>query len=289
MSGIAGGDRSDITFGIALTTDPTRARHQLDLFCRALEAATGFSVAAAPMWHYRRLLEAMDSGEVTHAWLPPILAMRATAKGRITPLALPVRNGVSTYCTALFCRQESPYVSASELLGVKAAWVDRQSAAGYLIIRAALRAQGVKLDDAFGADMFLGAHDAVARAVLDGDAEVGATFIHLDPPDAPRLEDAKVLRAGWGGADVRILAHAGPIPSDLVASNRSVAPELTKRVQRALVDQEHPELRASAKALLSADAFVRPAPEHLAPLAKLLEGLEDETGSDRGMSLMPGR
>ena len=47
---------------------------------------------------------------------------------------------------------------------MRAAWVDRQSASGYVFIRAALRAKGVSLVDAFHEDLFLRSHAEVARA-----------------------------------------------------------------------------------------------------------------------------
>jgi phosphonate transport system substrate-binding protein len=299
-----------IRVGIALAGGPTRA--QLDAFCWALASATGFEVAAVGLWYYRRLLAAMDVGDVDVAWLPPILAAQAVSNGFATPLALPVRGGVAAYSTALFARQDGPIQSLGDLTGVRAAWVDRQSASGYLLIRAHLRTLGVDLDRAFRSEVFSGSHDAVTRAVIDGDADVGASFFHVGaggaptraerpatdpglgamlrsptgaPPARPSAPGAKAalrpepsspetLRAGWGDARVRILAHAGPIPSDVIAANSRLDAAIMERVQRALTEARQRSLREASWALLGAEGFVAPSPGHLDPLLKLLPGLD---------------
>jgi phosphonate transport system substrate-binding protein len=263
---------SKLCVGIALTTDPGTTRQLLDEFCRALAVATGAEVTARGMWHYHRLLEALDTGEVDLAWLPPILALNATARRRVIPLVLPVRNGVSAYSTALFTRPDSRIRTIADLDAARAAWVDRQSAAGYQIIRAYLRTRGVDLDRAFCADQFLGAHDAVARAVLDGEADVGATFVYMDP------DGGGIRHAGWGKSPVHIVAHAGPIPSDVIAATIRMPAGVSRLVQRVLVEGGNPELERTARALLGAEGFVAPLPEHLEPLESLLGGL-DEPGA----------
>ncbi len=268
----AGNVPSAICFGIALTTEPAATRARLDELCAALSSVLGLHVVGRGLWHYHRLLESMDAGEVDVGWLPPILALRAAARKRVVPIALPVRGGVASYSTALFTRPGSGITDVRDLAGVRAAWVDRQSAAGYLIIRAHLRALGVDLEHAFAADQFLGAHDAVARAVLDGEADVGATFVHIGAgaPGAPA-----VTRAGWGSAPVRILAHAGPIPSDIIAATTRTPVPVMRALQTCLVAATDQPLRRAAMALLGADEFVVPLREHLEPLTQLLAGMED--------------
>jgi phosphonate transport system substrate-binding protein len=260
--------------GIALTTDPSTTRGLLDEFCFALGEATGLPIVPAGAWHYQHLLQELTEGRMHLVWLPPILALRATVEGRLVPVALPVRGGVSTYRAALFSRAGSPFVTIDDLRGARAAWVHGQSATGYLIIRAQLEAQGVNLKSAFSSDMFLGSHDAVAQAVEDGDADVGATYIY------PAVESGGVRksRAGWGHRAMQLIARSGPIPSDVVAADHRVPADVVERVRAALVGAEHPALCKAAKALLAADAFVAPSAEVLGPLQDLLGGLKGATG-----------
>ena len=263
-----------IAVGIALTTDPERSRGQLEELCRCMGQALGEDVTAHGMWHYHHLLEALASGDLDVLWLPPVLALRATARGLCIPVALPVRHGVSTYSTALFTRPDSKIRTVADLQGVSAGWVDRQSAAGYLIIRALLRSQNVDLDSAFRHEMFLGTHDAVAGAVLDGEVDVGANFVYLDPDASTQTAQ----RAGWGERDVHIICYAGSIPSDIIAVNERMPEEQRQRVQSVLVDASDGEVTRAARKLIGADSFIAPARDHLDSLLEILKNLEDSSG-----------
>ena len=257
--------------GVALTNGSTR--EHVDSFCRALAAATGLDVTGIGLWHYHRLLEAMETGDVDLAWLPPILAAQAAYDGRAIPIAVPVRGGVSSYSTALFVDERSPVRSPHDLVGARAAWVDRQSVSGYLLIRAHLRSLEIMPERAFASDRFLGSHEAVVRAVMEGTADVGATFIHLD--ERPGRREPRILRAGWGDARMRVIAHAGPIPSDVVSASTRLAAADARLVQDALLHGRHAALRAASSALLGADVFVTPVATHLRALALLLPRLEE--------------
>lgn len=261
-----------IAVGIALTTEPERSRVHLDDLCRCLTDNLGERVTAHGMWHYHHLLEALASGELDVVWLPPVLALRATARGHCLPIALPVRHGVSTYSTALFTRPDSPIRSIDDLTRVSAGWVDRQSAAGYLIIRALLKSRGVKLEDAFSREVFMGTHDAVADAVLEGEIDVGATFVYLDPDASTGTPKA----AGWGSRPVHMICYAGSIPSDIIAANQRLPVDVQQRVQGALIGDE--AVASAARKLVGADSFVTPMKDHLDALVAILDNLEEPAG-----------
>jgi len=258
---------SSLGVGIALTTDPQMTRGLLAQFCLALGEATGMRVSPRGVASYGRLIERIQEGDVDLVWLPPIPALRATAEARVTPIALPIRDGESSYRAALFCRHEAPYQKVEDLREVGAAWVDPHSAAGHLIIRAHLEREGFDLTELFGRDLFVGAHAAVADAVVQGRAEVGATYAYF--------EGERVRRAGWGSASVRVLSHAGPIPNDIIAARQGLSSSLVRLVQSALVDVHNQQLRNAARALLNADGFEVPNEAHLAPLRALISGLRD--------------
>jgi phosphonate transport system substrate-binding protein len=246
---------------------PTLA--QLNDFCLALSVTTGVDAIPHGMAHYGELLDKMVAGELELAWLPPVVALRATASGRTLPITLPVRNGTAYYSTALFTRADSPLMSPRDLAGARAAWVDQQSAAGYLVIRGSLRMRGIDLEQAFGESAFYGSHDAVTRAVLAGSTDVGATYVLLDPRrSTPR-------RAGWGDAQVRMLATAGPIPADVLAATIRMPVSTIRTLQRALVAPPNEHMKRAAGALFSAEGFIEADSQHLEPLSSLLAHMED--------------
>jgi phosphonate transport system substrate-binding protein len=269
---------SKLGVGIALTTDPQMTRGLLEQLCIALSGATGLEVEPRGVSSYPQLLEQLAAKEVDIVWLPPIPALRATAQGRVVPIALPVRAGESSYRATLFTRAYGDLRDIDDLVGARAAWVDPQSAAGHLIICAYLKAEGLDLGRAFGENLFVGSHDAVAAAVREGRADVGATYAYFD-------EAGGIKRAGWGSDEVHVIAQVGPIPNDIVAARHGLSSVVLERVQRALVEGKSPELREAARVLLAAEGFAHPTEEHLGPLRLLLAGLQE--ASDQAHSMYP--
>ncbi len=235
-----------------------------------LGAATGLAVEPRSFDGYAELLGAIEAGEIELAWLPPIPALRAIRAGAMAPLALPVRAGSTSFGSALFAREDSRVRNLVDLAAVRAAWVDEQSAAGYVVIRAALRARGIDLRAAFGQELFFGSHDAVVEAVLSGDADVGATHVQFAP------DGAGLSRPGWGARRVRVVALAGPIPGDLLACATHVPAPVRAAVAQALVGGG---AEAAARLLLEAEALVPARPEHAEALGALAAHLEAEEAS----------
>lgn len=253
---------------IAPSSSSSRRLPALDEFCKALSKATGLDVKPYLCDDYHALLAAMQSGDVSFAWLPPIVALRAISIGRALPIALPLRGGVSVFHSALFAQPDSPIKDELDVFGVKAAWVDRESASGYLVIRAALRTRGLGFERAFKEEQFCGSHDGVVRAVLRGEADVGATYVHLGPNE-------EVRRAGWGDAKVKVVSLYGPIPADMIAASSKLPARVISGVQGALIDESLRSLRMASTRLLEADGFIEAESSHLKPLDSLLRYLED--------------
>ena len=244
---------------------PTKGR--LDVLCDALSIAIEVPVVPHAVETYSDLLAGLHWGEIHFAWLPPMIALRAIVRGSATPLCAPVRAGSAWYWTALFVRADSPLEDAKALKGASVAWVDHMSSSGYLVIRASLRSQGIDLGEAFGEERFVGTHDAVVRAVLEGEVDVGASFAHFD--DAGRVRSA-----GWGRNAVKVLKYAGPIPSDVVAVSPHLQPEVAREIGAALTGDGHSNVKKAAAELLDATGFVPVDRAHLEHLEELLSYVE---------------
>ena len=261
-----------IRFGVALSElgrrskrrsseneGPTRA--DLDAFCRELSRATGLDIVAYAAPRYDRLLHRLKAGEVDLAWLSPLVTL-AALRADVSPVALPERGDSAWYWSALFVRADSPRCTLSGLRGAQAFWVDEGSASGYLMMRAALDAEGFDVERDFQSQTFAHSHDAVVSAVLADPNAVGATYLHLDPSGATQ-------RAGWGGAAVTIVKRAGPIPSDVLAASSTLEPSAIAALRRALCESPPAELLAAGQILFRARRFVPAAPAQLAHLRAL--------------------
>ena len=259
---------------IARRTHP--ANPALSDFCRALEIIIGERVAPATLPTYDAIVEAFGSGEVAFSWLPPLLVVKGRRAGALVPVALPVRGGTPVCSSVLFTRTNSSMRRVADLRGARVAWVDPQSATGYVVIRATLQAAGVDLERAFGVDRFVGSHDAVVRAVLSGEADVGATYAYIS------RQRMRVRAAGWGKARVHIIARSDPFPAEVLVAAASLPAASVERLREALVsagEWGHSEVERAARALLQADRFVAPG-DSLEPIATLLCPKQDEPADE---------
>jgi phosphonate transport system substrate-binding protein len=217
-------------------TGPVRAgllgQAARDAFAEALESRVGSPFRVKVFGSYESLALAVESGSVAFAWLPPALAVQLVDRDRATPLVSLVRDGSAEYRGTVFVRGDSSIRGVEDLRGKRFAWVDELSCAGYLFPRRALTERGFG-ENSFADERFLGSHAAVGRAVAAGDADAGATFLHVADDDLAGTE----VVAGWADATtdaMRTLLVTDPIPTDLVCASSHVAPALAEAVGTAL-------------------------------------------------------
>ncbi|MBI2394188.1 MAG: PhnD/SsuA/transferrin family substrate-binding protein [Deltaproteobacteria bacterium] len=258
-----------LRFGVIPDSDQGYA--SADRFASALSALIGVPVEVHRAIDYRVLLASLEQGRIELAWVPPLAAARALRAGSVIEVAVTMRSGSSSYYTGLVSLKGGKIESLKDLDGVRAAWVDRESASGYLVIRAALREQGVSLVRAFSEEIFVRSHAEVARAVAEGRVDVGATCFNFVSGTVEIARSGFKDHGGVSDDTFQLLAHAGPIPSDIVAAHRAVPSKWLQLLQSALVDARPASVHEAAKDLVHADGFVRPTVEHRDMLTALLQ------------------
>ncbi|MGZ3424211.1 MAG: phosphate/phosphite/phosphonate ABC transporter substrate-binding protein [Polyangiales bacterium] len=220
-----------LRFGIV--SRESNAEATLARVCRALGDAIGAEVVPRVLPTFAELREEIVADRIELAWCPPISAVQLELSGT-TSIAVGVfREGGSSYSSAIFVAASSPWARFEDLRGKRIAWVDRESAAGYLLPKLRLASLGLG-DSAFAAQTFEGSHEAVVRAVLEGRADAGATHVSFAPVRG-NIESSGWLRAGFDMQDVRILATAGPIPPDVIVVSKRVPDALQESIVEGLV------------------------------------------------------
>ena len=95
---------------------------------------------------------------------------------------------------------------------------DRTSAAGYIVPRIHLAARDIDPTRYFRRELFLRSHAEVVRAVLDGRADIGATY-----GQRPDDDNAPITRAGFCHVapkhPMRVLAWTREIPNDVIVGH----------------------------------------------------------------------
>jgi phosphonate transport system substrate-binding protein len=259
----------------AIVSGAPAAQALLLAVCEQLAKHVDREVAPLVLRTYGSLADEMKAGKVHLAWAPPLLAIDLERAGSAKVALCTKRAGRVDYQAALFVPKGSPIAAPEGMKGRRIAWVAKESAAGYIFPRLKLASLGLDPETTFSEESFRRTHEAVVRAVLDGNADVGATYVSHG-------EDGAVVSAGWLEAGtpteaVRVLLTAGPIPADVIAFSASLDAPLADRLGdglRALGKSD------SIRALLNADGFEPASSAHFDELRRLVTGAGAVSGAE---------
>lgn len=237
-------------------------------FAAALDERLGLPVDVVITYDYAALLKALTGGGAELAWMPPLVHARATAAGARL-VALSQRGAALGYRAALVVHVDSRFRSLADVVGVRAAWIDRASASGYVVPRQLLAAHGVDLAKAFRSERFYGSSSAACRAVVDGDADLSACFVRTATDVA--AAQAEVQRSV--SAALRVFALTGPIPPDGVALAPSVDATQATELRQVLLDlHARPSGRDALMTLMQAERLAPVPDEIVRALERLVAG-----------------
>jgi phosphonate transport system substrate-binding protein len=159
------------------------------------------------------------------------------------------RGGRADFHSVLLVRSSSKVRTLPSLQGLRAAWVDKHSASGYVLPRIQLAAMGIDPRTAFASERFFKSHDAVVRAVVGEKADFCATYARLDRAGHP-ARGAWMDLPGAEGA-LRVLATFGSIPCDVIAARSDLDETTRDKLRQAFIDAAY-DVRG---ALLVHDVF----------------------------------
>ena len=188
---------------------------------------------------YSSMIEAMRFGRIEVAYFGPLSYVLAKSKSDIEAFAVGVSNGSPTYTSVVITQADSPIRKITDLKDKIVAYGDRASTSSHLVPRAMIEDGGLVAERDYKT-VYVGAHDAVARAVETGKASAGA----LSRPIYETL-----LKSGRINPDkVRILAETKPIPNYPMAMQSKLAPALKEQIRAAFVDLKDPAILKTFRA-----------------------------------------
>ncbi len=184
--------------------------------CTRIGAAIGVELEPHTARDYGELTKAFEAGTIGLAWVPPITAARLVRRRLVAPLALPLRRGSASYCSVVVAHEDAPS-DLSAYRSPRVAWVDPESAAGYL----AARGPTLERCGPFASEQFFGSHSAVVDAVAIRGVDLGASFGAFDAESGELVEAEWLDGNGKKLRPVKAIARFGAIPNDcLVVSTR---------------------------------------------------------------------
>jgi len=223
---------TNLTFGYPAKATTAGAALAMNDLMRLVGAGADVAIETRELPSYDRVAQLVHKGEVDLAWVPPIPFIALLRNDSVVPLACPQRGGTH-YHGAIVVAADAPVGELSLLAGKRAAWVDRYSAAGFVVPRIELAKAGLDVKTAFASQRFLGSHVAAVQAVADGAADFCATFVRLAPNGA-------VIGGPWVGKPdlerkLRIFAMFGEIPPDVLAARDGLDASVRERVRASLL------------------------------------------------------
>jgi serine/threonine-protein kinase len=224
-----------IRFGLSPALGVQAARAQGERVASWLKKRFEREVRPVVVGDYQALVDAIAEGEVDFAWMPPVSLVRAAEKG-VGVVALAQRYGRPNYESAIIVRADSPLTSLAELRDKVVAYVDRESASGYLFAADLLARELGKPEVVLREQHFQGSHKAVSDAVRRKWVDAGVTYVVRDA-------EGRIVYAGWldlsseqDQPPIRVLATTAPIPCDAIAHRPGLATGLVERLAKTLVE-----------------------------------------------------
>jgi len=217
----------EIIFGINPFTSPDNIKQMyapiLERICRNI----GYKARIIIVKDYDALIDGMGKGLIDVGWFSPFAYVTARKKIGVKPIATPRVNGRFSYRGYIIARKSSNIRSLSDLKGKHFGYVDPKSASGYLYARHILKSNGFDPDRIFSKVSFMGTHDNVIKAVLNGEIDAGATYNEAMDMAKARGLDMNALE---------IIAETEDIPKDAIAVNPSMPDEVALLLQKAFVE-----------------------------------------------------
>ncbi len=197
---------------------------------------------------YHNIMARLGRGEIDIAWLGTFSYAEGRGEYKMKLLVKPRRFGSTSYRGIIITRQDSGIRTLQDLKGKKFAWVEKESASGYLFPKALLFEKGVNPDRDFTESSFLGKHDSVVLAVLLGKFDAGACY-----------DDARnTLREKSKMNDLTILATTENISNEPIVVRSDLPEDLVEKIRKAFLklDVDNPHYKKVLEECTDVQGFV---------------------------------
>lgn len=243
LSACSGGKetkKDELVLGFVPLIEQEKLIESVQPLADILTKAIGTKVKAFTAANYVGVVEALGSGQVDFAIIPPFAYVLAHKENGAEVLLTALnKKGQKSYRSEILVRADSDIKDVKDIKGKRVAFVDPSSSSGYIYPAAFLKLAGLDLDTDIKS-IFAGGHDAAVQSLLTGDVDVACTYegarlkLEKDYPDIMQK--------------TRVLTYTEPIPYIAVVVRKDL-PQATKDaikngVMKSLNEGEGKELTA---------------------------------------------
>ena len=187
---------------------------------------------------YSSMIEAMRFGRIEVAYFGPFSYVLAKSRApEIEPFAVGVERGAPTYNSVLIANATGGVKTLADIQGKPFAFGDQASTSSHLAPRAYLLKTAQLDGEKDYKPVFLGTHDAVARAVQAGQVPAGA----LSKPILDSLISKNVIDP----TKIVQLALSEPIPNYPIVMQGNLTPALKQSLRDAFLNVKDKEVLKS--------------------------------------------
>ncbi len=242
--------QQEILIGLIPEQNIFRQRERYHSLKKYLSDSLGITVNFTSLSRYGNIIEHFNSEKMDAAFFGSFTYALAHHQIGVEPIARPVNlDGTSSYHGYLFVRRDSGILKVGDMKGKRFAFVERATMAGYLFPLAYFKENGISRPSTFlGESFFAGSHDAAILAVLNREADIGASKNTIY--DQMATENSRVEK------ELVILATSNVVPQNCLAVRKDLDPELKKALKKALVDMDKTEDGAEALHRFGARGFI---------------------------------
>jgi phosphonate transport system substrate-binding protein len=238
-----GEDRAaDRPLRVALLPDesPATIIRKNEPFRAYLASALKRKVELVVTTDYSSMIEAMRRGQIDVGYFGPLsyVLLKQRMPGAIA-FAAKLEGTSPTYTSVLIAGADSGVATPADLKGKTVAFGDPASTSSHLIPKSMLFQAGLKGGQDY-TEQFVGAHDAVAVAVQNGNAQGGGL--------SRALFDSLIEQGTIHADRVRVVAESDRYPNYPWVLNSDLPPAIKEAIQEAFYNLEDPAVLKPIKA-----------------------------------------
>ncbi len=229
-------EEKPIIMGIIPLESEVKMQIKFTPLARHLEQKLGKKVEILVSKDFETAVRDLGTGKTDIAYMSPSTYVEAKKLYGSRVILKAVRNHSPFYRSVIAVKEAAHIRSVSEIKGKRFGFGDKKSTSSYLVPKAMLLKETISLSD-LSAYTFLGRHDAVAWAIVNGDVDAGGL---LEPVAN------KFISKG-----LKILQISDDIPEFNFCVRQDLDPETTERITQILLqlDEEKTEDRNIIKAI----------------------------------------
>ncbi len=213
---------NEIIFGVNPFVAPQVIRDTYVPILNAVAKKVGYKARTVIVSDYDALGKALTNKLADVGWFSPFAYVSTKEMANITPIVTPKVHNATSYTGYIITRKDSGIKSLDDLKGRRFGFVDVKSASGYVYPKAALVEAGKNPDTYFGETLFLGSHNRVIEAVMQGEVDAGATY-----------SEAMDAAGADANNQLDIIFRTEPIPKDAIAAAPGVPAEVIAKLRQA--------------------------------------------------------